>query len=142
MLFQVFDNGGRLGTLFSQHMYEHFVSDAAKALAPACGVEVVGLLCSLLDQAARFSGKFSDDPPSDYTSYPSGQISEHGVKHDVTDAIVGGVIKAAKLAIQAASSCTRQVILEITSDPAKIFVRLALHVLSFYPDHEPELAQA
>ncbi|BBC02685.1 MULTISPECIES: hypothetical protein [Bradyrhizobium] len=141
VLFQVFDNGGRLATLFSQHMYEHFLPDTVKALAPACGVEAVGLLCSLLDRAVRISGKFSEDPPSDYTYYLSGQISEHGVKHDVIDALVGGIIQAAKLAIKTAPSCTQQVMLEITSHPAKIFVRLALHVLSFYPGHAPELAE-
>jgi hypothetical protein len=141
VLFQVFENGGRLSTLFSQHMYEHFLPDTVKALAPACGVEAVGLLCGLLDQALRISGKFSDDPPSDYTYYLSQEMSAHGVKHDVIEGLIGGVIQAAKLAIQAEPSCAREVILKIRSYPAKIFLRLALHVLSFYPGQAPAMAE-
>ncbi|OSI78079.1 hypothetical protein [Bradyrhizobium canariense] len=141
-LFQVFDQDGQLGTLFSRHMYEHFLPGAVKALAPVCGVETVALLCDLLDQSIRISGRFHDEPPSDYTTYLSQQISEHGTKHDVLGGLISGIALAAKLAIETAPACTREVVLQINSHPARIFVRLALYVLSFNPCEAPELAKA
>lgn len=142
LLFQVFDDGGRLGTLFGRHMYEHHLPDAVRALAPACGVETVALLCNLLDQAVRISRKVGDDPPSDYTYYISGQISEHGTKHDVIEGLVGGIVLTAKLSIEADASCTRDVLKQIKGHSPKIFVRLALHVLSLNPAAAEDLAEA
>lgn len=141
-LFQVFDDGGRLGTLFGRHMYEHHLPDAVRALAPAWGVETVALLSDLLDQAVRISRKVGDDPPSDYTYYISGQISEHGTKHDVIEGLVGGIVLTAKLSIEADASCTRDVVQQIKGHSPKIFVRLALHVLSLNPGAAADLAEA
>lgn len=140
-LFQVFDEDGRLGTLFSRHMYEHFLPGAVKALAPVYGVETVALLCELLDQAVRISGKVRDDPPSDYTYFLSQRISEHGTKHDVFGGLIGGIVQAARLAISADPASTREVILRIKRHAPRIFVRLALHVLSSNPGGAPELAE-
>lgn len=142
VLFQVFDNGGRLGTLFSQHMYEHFLPGAVKALAPVCGVDTVGLLFGLLDQAVRIDGKVRENPPSDYTHFLAQQISERGVKHDVFGGLIGGIVQAAKLAIEADPSCTRGIVIQIKRHAAKIFERLALHVLSFNPACASDLAEA
>lgn len=141
-LFQVFDDDGRLGTLFSRHMYEHQLPSTVKALAPACGVDTVALLSGLLEQAVRISRKVGDDPASDYTYYISGQISEHGTKHDVIDGLIGGIVLAAKLAIETDPRCTRDVVLQIRSHSPKIFVRLALHALSLNPAAAPDLAEA
>lgn len=141
-LFQVFDQDGQLGTLFSRHMYEHFLPGAVKELAPACGVETVALLCDLLDRAIRISGRFKEEPPSDYTTYLSQTISEHGTKNDVLGGLIAGIALAAKLAVETDPACTRGVVLRIRSHPARIFVRLALYVLSFNPSEVPELAKA
>src|SRR6266446_8807502 len=54
-LFQLFDEDGRLATLLSSHMYEHFLPNAVKAVAPIAGPMTVALLCDLLDQAVRIS---------------------------------------------------------------------------------------
>jgi hypothetical protein len=98
-VFKVFEDNGRLATLFSRHMYEHFLPDAVKALAPVCKAEAVALLADLLDQALRIGRRVTDDPPHDYTYYLSGEMSEEGIKHDVLDALVGEMIRAAKLAL-------------------------------------------
>jgi hypothetical protein len=140
-LFKVFDEEGRLGTLFSRHMYEHFLPGAVKALAPVCGVKTVSLLADLLEQAVRISRKVSDDPPHDYTYYVSSEISENGTKHDVIDSLIGETVRAAKLAIETDLACTKDVILAIRSHSPKIFTRMALHVLAFKPGSAPDLAQ-
>lgn len=70
-VFQLFSENERLATLFSRHMYEHFLPDAVKAIAPLCKVEAVALLADLLDQALHIAGKVSDDPPHDYSAITS-----------------------------------------------------------------------
>lgn len=84
----------------------------------------------------------TDDPPHDYTYYISSEISEHGNKHDVIDALVGEIVRSAKLAIQIDPMCTRDVVSRIRSHSPKIFTRIALHVLSLNPGGAPDLAQA
>lgn len=141
-LFMVFEEDGRLATLYSRHMYEHFLPPAVKAAAPVAGPETVALLCDLLDQALRISRRITDDPPHDYTYYLSGEISEHGTKHDVLDALVGEIVDAAKLALAADPSCMGRLIATIRSHSPKIFTRITLHILSLNPAGDPAQAQS
>lgn len=141
-VFKVFAENERLTTLFSRHMYEHHLPDAVKAIAPVCKVEAIALISDLLNQAVRISGKVSDNPPHDYTYYLSGEISEHGIKHDVIDSLVGELIRASQLAIKADPTCTPNVLSEIREYSSKIFTRIGLHVLSLNPSGAPDLAQA
>jgi hypothetical protein len=60
----------------------------------------------------------------------------------VLGGLVSSIALAAKLAIESAPACTRDVVLRIKGHPARIFVRLALYILSFNPPHAPELAEA
>ena len=141
-VFKLFDENGELATLFSQHMYEHYLPGAVKAVAPVCKHKAVALVADLLDEAAHLSGRVRDDPPHDYTYYLSSDISEEGIKHDVIDCLIGEVIRAAKLALEADPECIRDVVSIIRSHSPKIFTRLALHVLSLNPGGAPDLAQA
>jgi len=141
-LFQISEEDGRLATLFSRHMYEHFPPQAVKALAPVAGTKTVALLCDLLEQAVRASHQVSDDPPHDYSYYHSSEISEHGIKHDVPDALMGGIVEAAKLALLADPACMEALIAAIHGHSPKIFVRIALHILSLNPAAAPDAAHA
>ena len=141
-VFKVFDENGNLATLFSRHMYEHYLPRTVQVLAPVCRDKTVALLADLLDQAVHISGKVQGDPPHDYTYYVSGEISEVGPKHDVIGALVGETVRAAKLAIEADPLCTREIVSRIRSHSPAIFTRLALHVLSLNPAGAPELAHA
>lgn len=82
-------------------MYEHFLPQAVKALAPVAGTKTVALLCDLLEQAVRASHQVSDDPPHDYSYYHSSEISESGIKHDVPDEkrqALGGLERSRRVA--------------------------------------------
>jgi hypothetical protein len=140
-VFKVFEEDSRLATRFSRHMYEHFLPGAVKALAPVAGPQTVALLCDLLDQAVRIGRRVTDDPPHDYTYYLSGEISEQGIKHDVTDALVGEIVDAAKLTLAADPTCMAALIATIRARFPKIFIRIALHILSFNPAAAPGVAQ-
>src|SRR5260370_22442313 len=69
-------------------------------------------------------------------------MSEEGIKHDVLDALVGEIIRAAKLALQADPGCMAEVISHIKSHSPKLFTRIALHILSLDPSGAPAAAQA
>jgi hypothetical protein len=140
-LFKVFEEDGRLTTLFSSHMYEHFLPGAVKVLAPVAGPRTVALLCNLLDQAVRISGRVTDDPPHDYTYYLSSEISEEGIKHDVTDALVGEIVDAAKLALVTDPTCMAALLATIRGHHPKIFIRIGLHILSLNPAAVPGVAE-
>ncbi|KZD25650.1 hypothetical protein [Tardiphaga robiniae] len=141
-VFKVFEENEKLTTLFSRHMYEHHLPDAVKAIAPVCKIGAVCLISDLLNQAVYLSGKVKDDPPHDYTYYLSGNISEHGIKHDVIESLVGELVRSSKLLIEADPTCTRSVVLAIRKYSPKIFIRIGLHVLSLNPSGAPDLAQA
>jgi hypothetical protein len=141
-VFQLFEHGGRLATLFSQHMYEHFLPSAVKQLADLRGEHATTFFCDLLMQAATISRKFAIDPPSDHTTYSFEAISEDGVKHDVFSALIGAVVRAAKIAINADPTRTTQIVSRIRSFTPKIFTRIALHVLAHKPDAAPDLAES
>jgi hypothetical protein len=141
-VFKVFSENERLATLHSRHMYEHHLPNAIKAIAPICMAESVALLANLLDQAVHISGKVQDDPPHDYTYYLSGQISEHGTKPGVIEALVGEIVRASKLVIEADPASTGDVVFRICSHSPKLFTRIALHVLSLNPAGAPGLAEA
>lgn len=141
-VFRVFSENGRLVTLFSRHMYEHHLPYAVKAIVPACKVQAVELLTDILDQALRCARRVADAPASDFSYHIAGEISEHGTKHDVMDALVGETVRAAKLAMESDPPCTPEVIACIRSHSPKLFTRIALHVLSFAPDRAPDVAQS
>jgi hypothetical protein len=122
-------------------MYEHFLPGAVKAVAPVARVKTVALLCDLLDRATRITRRVTDDPPADYTHYLSGEISETGIKHDVIDALVGEIVDAVKLSIAANPASMLLLITTIRMYSTKIFVRIALHVLSLMPGSAPSAAQ-
>ncbi|AVT74964.1 hypothetical protein RPPS3_09010 [Rhodopseudomonas palustris] len=140
-VFKVFAENERLATLFGSHMYEHHLPEAIDSIAPVCKADAVALVSDLLDQAVRISRKVTDDPSHDYTYFLSGEVSEHGIKHDVIDALVGGIVRASKLAIEADPACMRDIVMRIRGHSPKVFTRIVLHVLSINPACVPDLAQ-
>lgn len=141
-LFKVFSDDGELKTLFDRHMYEHFLPKAVQALAPFCGADAVGMLCELLDQAVRIGRKVGENPHFDYSHHLSGTISEHGTKHDVIDALVGGIVRASKLSIATDPGSTHDVLSQIDQHTPRIFARISLHVLALTPGAAPDRAEA
>ncbi|RWC92299.1 MAG: hypothetical protein EOS72_01910 [Mesorhizobium sp.] len=141
-VFKVYSEDDGLTTLFPRHMYEHYLPSAVKAIAPVCKVDAVALLADLLDQALHFSGKVKDNPPHDYSYYTSGEISEHGPKHDVIDGLIGEIVRASKLTIEADPARTHDTVMRIRSHSSRLFARIALHVLSLNPAGARDVAQA
>lgn len=139
-LYRVFSDDGKLATLFSQHMYEHFLPEDVRACAARLGPDLVGLLCEFLDAALRIERRVTDDPPGDYSHHMSRDISEHGPKHGVVEALVGEIIRSAKLIVAAQPDQLPAVVGRISRYSARLFIRIRLHVLALNPGAAPDVA--
>ena len=136
-LLQVWNEGGEIASLYSRHMYEHHLPSAMKVLTEACGEDALRLLMELLVQAADISGK------SQYDHYSSRPITDDDMaNHDTYNALIAAVRRSAGMLIAANPARMGSVIGILTENPAKIFVRLALHVLAQNPTAAPDLANA
>lgn len=139
-LYRIVAEDGRATTLFGQHMFEHFLPQDVRVCAVRLGGDLVRLLCQMLDAALRIERRVSDDPPGDYSHHMSGTISEHGTKHGIVDALVGEIVRSARLISTAHPDRLEGVVAEISKYPWRLFTRLRLHILSLDPAAAPELA--
>jgi hypothetical protein len=136
-LLQLWDEGGEIASLYGRHMYEHHLPSAMKALTAACGEDALRLFMELLVQAAGISGK------NQYDHYSSRPVTDDDMaNHDIYAALITAVRRSAKMLIAENPARMRSVIGILTENPAKIFVRLALHVLAQNPTAAPELSDA
>lgn len=142
-VFQVVDRGGIVGSLYSEHMYEHHLPNAVKALAAADGLAALKLFSDLLIQSAIIAGHYGDAASGDYTSMTPHPISDSQMAgYSISDALVIAVRDAA---IAACANGTEQVVSGVNlllKFRARIFKRISLHVLSKYADAAPELSSA
>ena len=132
-LFQVFDQGGTLASLHPQHMYEHHLPGAVKALAAKDGQAAVRLFSGLLVDAANITRKTldPDEQDRDYTySTPHPISGNEMADYGIYEALVIAVRDAALITCQNNPGSTSEVIAHLNSCRLKIFQRIALHVLS------------
>jgi hypothetical protein len=142
-LFQVFDQGGTLASLHPQHMYEHHLPEAVKALAAKDGKATVRLFSELLVDAANITRKTldTDEEDRDYTySTPHPLSGNEMAQYGVYEALVIAVRDAALIACQNSPGSTPEVITYLNSCRLKIFQRIALHVLSKNADAAKDVA--
>lgn len=136
-LLQLWNEGGEIASLYGRHMYEHRLASAIKALTEACGEDALRLFMELLVQAADISGKIQ------YDHYSSRPITDDDMAHhDTYNALIAAVRRSARMLIAENPAQMRRVIGILTDNPAKIFVRLALHVLAQNPAAAPDLSDA
>jgi hypothetical protein len=136
-LLQFWNEGGEIASLYGRHMYERHLPSAMKALTEACGEDALRLFMKLLVQAADISGKIQ------YDHYSSRPVTDDDMaNHDTYTALLTAVRQSAEMLIAENSARMRSVIGILTENSAKIFVRLALHVLAQDPAAAPELSDA
>ena len=120
---------------YSQHMYEHHLPALAEALTRACGGTAFELLVGLLHQASSIAGR------SSYSHVLRESISDpHNPPFDICDALITVVSKSAENLIESDAVPMQEVIAVLGTNPTKVFLRLALHVLAKAPSRAPELA--
>src|ERR1700687_18176 len=115
-LFQVWDEGGEIASLYGRHMYEHHLPSAMKTLTEACGEDALRLFMELLVQAADISGKIQ------YDHYSSRPVTDDDMaNHDPYNALITAVRRSAGMLIAEDYPRMRRAIGILTANPAKIF---------------------
>ena len=135
-LLKLWNDNGEVASLYGRHMYEYHLPSIMNALTNSFGEEALSLGMELLYQAADISGKIQ------YEHYSSRPISDDEMaKHDIYSALTSVVrLSAEKLSGEHPERMSN-VIGILTSNPAKIFLRLAMHVLARNPAAAPDLAE-
>jgi hypothetical protein len=134
-LLQIWDQNGEIVSLYSRHMYEHHLPSSANALTRVCGEDALRLLIELLEQAAAISGR------EQYGYYSSDPIAnDERAQHNIYDGLLSAVRRSADSIVSDDATKMRGVIALLTRNSSKVFVRLALHVLSRNPAAAPDLA--
>jgi hypothetical protein len=136
-LLQIWNQNGEIASLYGRHMYEHHLPSIMMVLTKACGEDGLRVFMELLFQAANISGAVQ------YDHFSSRAIADDEMANtDVYRALISAVRRSATKLIADDPTRMRSVIALLTSNPAKIFVRLSLHVLAQNPAAATDLAQA
>lgn len=124
-------------------MYEHYLTGAVNELARASAQQAMPLFGGLLQQAMRIEKHFSGGPEEDYTCFAAGPLATDDLAaHGVGGALVAAVINLAKAAVASDRAALTSIVETVQSYRARIFRRIALHVLAIAPDEVPDLAEA
>lgn len=136
-LLQVWENNGRVENHFGLHMYEHHLPSIMSVLTKACGESALRLLINLLAQTGEITGRMRYDH---HSSQPIDDDSMAG--SDLYRALISAVRQSARMLVADNPANMRPVIGILTMGNAKIYSRLALHMLAQNPSAAPELAEA
>jgi hypothetical protein len=137
VLLRVWEEGGRPATLYGRDMYEHHLPVLMAPLTATCRVEALRLVVTLLSRA----GEIGDRIDIDHFSLRA-IADDELANYDVYSALVSAVRLSAETLVYSDPATTRAVIEVLTSNSAKVFVRLAMHVLARAPAAAPVLAEA
>ena len=134
-LLRLWGNSGKVESHYSQHMYEHHLPILMPALVTACGRDALQLVIDLLHQAETIAGR------SSYSHLSSQSIAHSNTPpYDIADALMTAVRVTAETLVKNRVVPLRDVVRMLTDVPAKIFVRMSLHLLSLDPASAPEEA--
>jgi hypothetical protein len=139
-LFQVFWRNGQVATLFDQFMYEHFLPDAAKALADVAAIPTIDLFCKILREVAVLQGRLGDVGSDDFSYYLVTDLGGNPAHRDVPAALAGAIIDAAAEAIRKDPSQTADVVASIRFHGGKLFERIAMQIVATSPNDASEIA--
>jgi hypothetical protein len=124
-LLQVWEEDGRAATLYGRNMYEHHLPLLMASLTTNCGVEALRLVVSLLCRAGGIGHRI------DLDHYSLRSIADDEMaNYDIYSALVSAVRRSAEMLVGGDPAIVRTVIEILTCNPAKIFIRLAVHVLA------------
>jgi hypothetical protein len=142
-VFQVFPREGEIAAFFEPVMYEHYLTGAVKELAKAAPLESLPRFGDLLLHASRIDTRLSGVKEEDYSYYTMGSLEgDQAGGQDIHGALIVAIAKLARAAVQADPSSVRRVLEVLSTYKARIFRRIALHVLTLSPGEASDLADA
>ncbi len=151
----LFDAGGyadpsrreRLGARLTLWDYGEALGLALPSLAPAAPIETLKLLCEQLEGAMvqsfpTLGGSSREWLAEDYSSSWRPAIEDHEQnfdREDILDVLVGGIRDAVQFSAEADASSVRSLVATLEGRRWKVFLRIALDLLSKFPDAARDL---
>ena len=129
---------------FDAWHYERILENNIRHLVAAAGVKAFALLCDLLESAVQLSRDGTGEEGGEDFSYIWRRAIEGEKRrgfHEIRDLLASAVRDAAVKIVGTDRSLISPVVDELERRPSKIFRRIALHVLRFFPDSGPGLAR-
>jgi hypothetical protein len=130
---------------FDAWHYEHILEKNLPDLVAAAKVHALALLCDLLQTAVQLSRERGDEEGGEDYSYIWRRAIEGKRRrgfHEIRDLLVSAARDAALQIVRADQDLLDSVLDELDRRPWQIFRRIALHVLRFFPDTEPDLVRS
>lgn len=128
---------------FDEWDYRQILERHIPALVIAAGQRALNLLCDILDAAVSFSrGDTEGDGPEDYSYIWRPAIEDHtqNQQRGIDDALVTAVRDAAAQIARSDPGSIPTLVQNLEKRRWQVFHRLALHLISEFPDQAPELA--
>jgi hypothetical protein len=142
-IFQVIDRGGTVASLHPEAMYEHHLPGAVQTLAMVDGFAALNLFSTLLVKAETVANHFGDPTHSDYTYMtPHPLIDSQMATYGIVEGLIIAVRDVALALCARDPANVERAVKALLEFKAKIFTRIALHVLSKYADAAPVLSTA
>ena len=140
-VFQVFDRGGAIESLHPQGMYEHYLPGAVKALAAVDGFATLKLFSTLLIEAETIDNHFGDEAHGDYTYVtPHPLTGSQMASYGITESLIIAVRDIALTLCATDAVNLERTARALSEFKPRIFMRLALHVLSKHANMAPALS--
>ncbi|MGD9767927.1 MAG: hypothetical protein AB7U62_09800, partial [Pseudolabrys sp.] len=143
LVFRLFDRDGKTSAHFDATMYEHYLQEAVKVLSKTQPLAAVPELCSLLLESSQVDRRLSELDEADYSYYSVDTFDSASThSHDFLGALVMAVARVGAAAISPDAADLRAVHDHLAPHPAKIFVRMRIHLVALAPASAPDLAAA
>jgi hypothetical protein len=125
--------------------YEEICRKYLPELVSAAGLEVLNLVCHLLESALKLSTAGHEaPPPEDYSTIwrPAIETDDPVHMHDIKNILVSALRDAGKQLARSDRKNIRGIVDSVESRGWWIFRRVALYLLSEFPDCAPEMVAA
>jgi len=129
-------------TKFEAWSYEQILNKNMPDLVKANGIKTVELLCDLLEKAVKFSrSRDEDNGPEDYSYIwrPSIGGSKRGHIDEIASILVSSIRDASQLLVTGKLVTLTDLVFILEKRPWKIFRRIALYLLTLFPEDAPAL---
>ena len=129
-------------TKFEAWSYEQILKKNMPDLVKANGIKAFEFLCDLLERAVRLSrGRDEDNGPEDYSYIWRSSIGEPKRSRidEISNILVSAICDASQLLVTEKLVTLTDLIVILEKRPWKVFRRIALYLLTLFPEHATAL---
>ncbi len=123
-----------------EHQYRHVLEEYFPSVVEAAGFEGLNLLCDLLEKAMEIEEREVGAFDYSHSWRPAIQDHEQNLGFTIKEDLVEAIREATKWLIENRPDEAEQLLDELEGRPFSIFRRIALYILSWKPEADPERA--